>query len=113
MRYLMTFSYDGSKYSGYQKQPKKKTIQNEIEKALKIINNNETVNISASGRTDAKVHALNQKAHFDLKINITCDKLRKALNSLIPKDIYIKNVINVNNDCSYYYCYSNYSHYGI
>lgn len=94
----MTFSYDGSKYSGYQKQPKKKTIQNEIEKALKIINNNETVNISASGRTDAKVHALNQKAHFDLKINITCDKLRKALNSLIPKDIYIKNVINVNND---------------
>lgn len=98
MRYLITFSYDGSKYSGYQKQPSKRTIQNEIELALKKINNNQDISISASGRTDAKVHALNQKAHFDLMINITCDKLKKALNSLLPKDIYIKNVISVKDD---------------
>ena len=38
MRYLITFSYDGSKYKGYQKQPKEKTIQGELEKALKTIN---------------------------------------------------------------------------
>ncbi len=95
MRYLMTFSYDGSKYNGYQKQPNKRTIQSEIEKALTTINNNCFVSISASGRTDALVHAINQKAHFDLNINITCDKLKKAINSLIPKDIYVKKIETV------------------
>ncbi|MEG2028605.1 MAG: tRNA pseudouridine(38-40) synthase TruA [Bacilli bacterium] len=94
----MTFSYDGSKYKGYQKQPKIKTIQGEIEKALKIINDNQKVDISASGRTDAGVHALNQKAHFDLMMNITCDKLKNAINSLIPKDIYIKSILEVNDN---------------
>ena len=98
MRYLMTFSYDGSKYNGYQKQPNKRTIQSEIEKALTTINSNCFVSISASGRTDALVHAINQKAHFDLNINITCDKLKKAINSLIPKDIYVKKIEVVNND---------------
>lgn len=94
MRYLITFSYDGSKYNGYQKQPRRKTIQGEIEKALKKISNSK-VSISSSGRTDALVHALNQKAHFDLDMNITIEKLKNALNSLIPKDIYIKNIIEV------------------
>ena len=94
----MAFSYDGSKYSGYQKQPRLKTVQGEIEKALKQINGNKSVTISASGRTDAGVHALNQKAHFELEVKITCEKLRQALNSLLPKDIYVKNVENVSED---------------
>jgi len=98
MRYLMTFSYDGSKYKGYQKQPKQKTIQGEIEKALKTINNNKTVEIHASGRTDAGVHAYNQKAHFDLDMDITCDKLKHGLNGLIPNDIYIKQIVEVKDD---------------
>ena len=92
MRYFMTFAYDGSKYNGYQKQPKVKTIQSELEKALKQINGNKIVNVVASGRTDAGVHAYNQSAHFDLDTDITCTKLKQALNSLIPNDIYIKNV---------------------
>ncbi|MDD3341337.1 MAG: tRNA pseudouridine(38-40) synthase TruA [Bacilli bacterium] len=90
MRYLITFSYDGSKYSGYQKQPKMKTVQGELEKALKTLNDNTKVVLNASGRTDAGVHALNQKAHFDLQIKITPEKLQKALNSMIPDTIYIK-----------------------
>ena len=90
MRYLMTFSYDGSKYKGYQKQPKQRTIQGEIEKVLKEINDKVKVDIFASGRTDAGVHALSQKVHFDLKIKITVDKLKQALNSMLPNDIYIK-----------------------
>lgn len=92
MRYFITFSYDGSKYNGYQKQPRVKTIQGELEKALKQINAGKSVNVSASGRTDAGVHAYNQSAHFDLETNITCTKLKQALNSLIPDDIYVKNV---------------------
>ncbi len=95
MKYFMTFSYDGSKYKGYQKQSRAKTIQGEIEKALKVINDNEAISIHASGRTDAGVHALNQKAHFELETKITCDKLLKALNSLLPEDIYIKEIIEV------------------
>ena len=93
MRYLMTFAYDGSRYKGYQKQPEEKTIQGEIEKALETINSNVPVAICGSGRTDAGVHAYNQKAHFDLENNqLTPDKIKDSLNSLLPKDIYIKNV---------------------
>jgi len=92
MRYLITFSYDGSKYSGYQKQPNTKTIQGEIEKCLTQINGNKTVSIHASGRTDAGVHALNQKAHFDMECSITPDRLKHSLNGMLPKDIYIKNI---------------------
>lgn len=97
MRYLMTVSYDGSKFFGYQKQPNVKTVQEELESALTKINNKK-VNISASGRTDALVHALNQKIHFDLDINITSEKLKKALNSLVDNSIYIKDIKSVNDD---------------
>lgn len=98
MRYFMSFSYDGSKYKGYQKQPNEKTVQNEIEKALKKINSNNNVSIHASGRTDAGVHAINQKAHFDMDLIIECDKLKHSLNSIIPDDIYIKGVVNVSDE---------------
>ena len=99
MRYFMTFSYDGSKYKGYQKQPKQKTIQGELEKALKKINSNNSVDVVASGRTDAGVHAYNQKAHFDLEMeNITPEKLMDGLNSLLPDDIYIKSMEIVPDD---------------
>ncbi len=96
MRYLMTFSYDGSKYKGYQKQEKERTIQGELEKALKKMAGNKKVDVHSSGRTDAKVHAINQKAHFDLDTKMTCDSMKKALNSLLPKDIYVKNIEEVN-----------------
>lgn len=98
MRYFITFSYDGSKYKGYQKQPRVKTIQGEIEKALKKINSEEEVSIHASGRTDAGVHAYNQKAHFDLNKKIDLYKLQGSLNSLLPDDIYIKKVEIVDKD---------------
>ncbi len=98
MRYFITFSYDGSKYKGYQKQPKAKTIQGEIEKALKKINSEEDVSIHASGRTDAGVHAYNQKAHFDLTKKIDLYKLQGSLNSLLPDDIFVKKVETVDKD---------------
>lgn len=97
-RYLMTFAYDGTNFNGYQKQPKMRTVQAEIEKALKKINDGKGIKITASGRTDAKVHAYNQKAHFDLSLNITVDKLTKAVNSLLPDDIYIKEIEKVADD---------------
>lgn len=95
MRYFITFSYDGSKYNGYQKQPRVRTIQGEIEKALKQINAGKAVSIVASGRTDAGVHAYNQRAHFDLDNEILCGKLKQGINSLIPEDIYVKSIYQV------------------
>ena len=98
MRFFITFAYDGSKYSGYQKQPNKKTIQEELESALKQLNGGKEVSVVASGRTDAGVHAYNQKAHFDIETKITPEKLKSGLNSLIPNDIYIKKVFEVDSD---------------
>ena len=97
MRYLITFSYDGTNFNGYQKQPKLRTIQGEIEDALKFVGE-EDIELCASGRTDKGVHALNQKAHFDLNKNITCYKLKCALNTYTKNDIYIKDVKVVQND---------------
>lgn len=88
----MTLSYDGSDFKGYQKQPRCRTVQGELEKVLKKINSDKEVEVKASGRTDAGVHAINQKAHFDLNSEIECDKLLKSMNSLLPDDIYIKSV---------------------
>ena len=98
MKYLMTFSYNGTYYDGYQIQNDKNTIQGVIEKNLTKINSNNKVKISASGRTDKGVHAINQKAHFILDKNIDENKLKNALNKLLPDDIYIKNIIKVNDD---------------
>lgn len=94
-RYLITFSYDGTNFFGYQKQPESRTVQTEIEKVLTQMNHNEPIEIHASGRTDAKVHALNQKAHFDLDTDMSEDRIKKSMNSLLPDDIYIKTVKEV------------------
>ena len=98
MRYLITVSYDGTEFSGYQKQPKMRTVQGEIEKALKEISGGKKIDIHASGRTDAGVHAMAQKIHFDLDMNITLEKLAKGLNSLLPKDIFVRKVEEVSSD---------------
>lgn len=98
MKYLMTFSYDGTAYEGYQIQKNKNTIQKVIEEKLTMIHSNQKVTISASGRTDKGVHALNQKAHFMFDKNINSEVLKNSLNKLLPKDIYVKNIITVNDD---------------
>lgn len=95
-RYLIDFSYSGANFSGYQKQPGKRTVQDEIEKVLSSINNN-SVKLTSSGRTDALVNAIHQKAHFDLDKEIGAYKLNGALNSYLPDDIYINSVTKVDN----------------
>lgn len=97
-RYLITFCYDGSNYHGYQRQPNLKTIQGAIEEALTKLNNNSFTSLHASGRTDAGVHALNQKAHFDLKQDIKPFKIKYFINNLTDDDLYIKDVIIVDDN---------------
>lgn len=96
-RILITVEYDGSRYSGWQKQPSQKTIQGEIEEALfKALG--QRIEIFGSGRTDAGVHALNQKAHFDLNVPVPVSKLPQILNSILPEDICIKEACEVDKD---------------
>ena len=89
---MITFSYDGTNFLGLQKQPKLRTVQGEMEKVLKILNNNKKVELVSSGRTDAKVHALAQKAHFEIEVKTTCEKLKQFFKSYLPSDIFVKEV---------------------
>lgn len=89
MRYKIKFSYDGTNFYGYQKQPGLRTVEEEFEKALTYINNHQDTKIFSSGRTDKGVHALCQVAHFDIDVSITLYKLKCALNSLLPEDIHV------------------------
>ncbi|MCH1626051.1 tRNA pseudouridine(38-40) synthase TruA [Fredinandcohnia quinoae] len=85
-------AYDGTNFSGYQVQPNKRTVQSEIEGALKKMHKGYEVKIVASGRTDAKVHALGQVIHFDSTFTISPDRWKQALNALFPDDIQVKSV---------------------
>lgn len=97
MRYLAKISYDGSKFYGFQKLNNYKTVQEELEKALTIINKS-VVMVKGAGRTDRGVHAFNQGVSFDLNVNIPIGGLKEALNSLIDKSIYVNEVIEVSSD---------------
>ncbi|TYR78551.1 tRNA pseudouridine(38-40) synthase TruA [Priestia megaterium] len=93
-RLKCVISYDGSQFAGYQVQPGKRTVQGEIETILSRMHKKK-VGIYASGRTDAHVHAHGQVIHFDTDLNIPCDKWKKALNSMLPDDIVMKYVSEV------------------
>ena len=98
MRYLITFSYDGTNFNGYQKQDGLRSVQEEMEKALKYINGGVDTIITSSGRTDKGVHARCQKAHVDINVEITPYKLMRAMNSNLPSDIHVIKTEIVNDD---------------
>lgn len=89
MRVKCIVSYDGTHFSGYQVQPNKRTVQSEIEAALKKLHKGQSIKVHASGRTDAYVHAVGQVIHFDTTLTILPEKWPYALNSLLPNDIVI------------------------
>lgn len=94
---LLTIEYDGTNYSGWQKQNNAKTIEDKIISKLTSILNEEVEFFGAS-RTDRGVHALGQTASFKTSKNITTDKITKALNALLPNDIVILKSEEVNEE---------------
>ena len=98
MRYLIKFSYDGTNYSGFQKQKGLNTIEEKLEEALTKINNGKKTTITATGRTDKGVHALCQYGHTDIDVNITEKKLKRAMNSNLPDDIHVIDAKEVDKD---------------
>ena len=90
----LIIEYDGKEFNGWQKQPNKLNIQGEIEKAIEIITG-EKVDLTASGRTDAGVHALGQVANFKTNSTIPIEKIPIALNTNLKKSILIKSAEEV------------------
>ena len=84
----LTIEYDGKEFNGWQKQPNKLNIQGTIEQAIKQITGEE-VQLDASGRTDAGVHAFGQVANFKTNSNIPIEKIAIAINSNLKKSIRI------------------------
>jgi tRNA pseudouridine38-40 synthase len=88
--YKLVIEYKGTAYQGFQVQPDHKTIQGEINRALKLISKSEEIHSIGSGRTDAGVHALNQVLRVGINLEINPQNLVKALNTKLPNDIRVK-----------------------
>jgi len=92
--FRMLIEYDGTNYHGWQTQLREVTIQRAIEQTIERIVQ-ERVNLTGSGRTDAKVHALGQVANFQSGTRLEPHVLKRAINSLLPKDILIRRMEEV------------------
>ena len=93
-RILLTLEYEGTAYSGWQRQLNGPSIQQELETALYKATSQQLITTGAS-RTDAGVHALGQRAHFDTSSSIPPDKWPFVLNSLLPSDIRVTAALQV------------------
>ncbi len=91
----LTIEYDGKDFNGWQKQPNKLNIQGEIERAIQEITKEEKIELNASGRTDAGVHALGQVANFKTNSKMPVEKFPIAINTKVKKSIVIKNAEEV------------------
>ncbi len=87
----LTIEYDGKDFNGWQKQPNKLNIQGEIERAIQELTGEEKIDLIASGRTDAGVHALGQVANFKTNNeSIPIEKFALALNTKLKRSVRIK-----------------------
>lgn len=92
----LTIEYEGTRYNGWQLQKNGKTIQGELENAFKVLFKKRIV-LTASGRTDAGVHARNQIVHCNIPV-YDLKKLQNSLNGLVEKDIAVKEIRECNAD---------------
>ncbi|HUL28882.1 MAG TPA: tRNA pseudouridine(38-40) synthase TruA [Thermodesulfobacteriota bacterium] len=90
----LLIEYDGTNYQGWQVQPKGATIQGVLEEKIGLLTG-EPVQLFGSGRTDSGVHALGQVAHFKTRSRMDVATMRRAINSLVPPDILIQKVEEV------------------
>ena len=91
-RYKVILAYDGTGYTGSQRQANSRTVQGELEKALRRLGWSDK-SIVMAGRTDTGVHATGQVAAFDFEWAHTEDKLLRALNADLPSDLVIRSLI--------------------
>ena len=95
-RFKLFIEYEGTRYSGWQRQENAKTIQGSIVQAAKAIFGDDYLDFQGSGRTDSGVHALCQVAHLDVKTVLAPEIIRMKLNDILPHDINILEVEKAN-----------------
>lgn len=91
-RFKLYVEYEGTRYSGWQKQENAKTIQGTIIRSAQDIFGNDFIDLQGSGRTDSGVHALCQVAHLDVKTVLAPEIIKMKINDLLPHDINILEV---------------------
>ncbi len=97
IRLQLTVHYDGSEFRGWQLQPDQRTVQGELESALSRLADRPRT-VLGSGRTDTGVHALGQVASVDMPPPWNAMELRRALNAILPSDIWVERVRRVRDD---------------
>jgi tRNA pseudouridine38-40 synthase len=90
-RYKVTLAYDGAQFEGFQRQGRARTVQSELETALRRLNWQGKTILSA-GRTDSGVHAEGQVVAFDLEWAHTPEALGRAMNANLPEEVAVKQV---------------------
>ncbi len=99
-RILLTIAYDGTQYSGWQKQknPDVITVEGELTKALRLLFKDPELECIGASRTDAGVHALGQRAVIDVETTIPAEKIPLAIRSFLPADIVVTKAEEVSMD---------------
>ena len=91
LRLRLDLAYDGTNFYGWGKQPDRRSVQEEVEKAIGTITQTKIDSIVA-GRTDAGVHATGQVIHVDVPESINLDEIAYKLNRILDEDIRIMQV---------------------
>lgn len=97
-RYFLKLSYKGTLFFGWQKQPKKISVQGLIETAVSKMNGGKPVKVTGCGRTDTGVHATQFYAHFEMNLPYSEDEFCYKLNCMLPQSIAIQSVFKVPED---------------
>ncbi|HZW05020.1 MAG TPA: tRNA pseudouridine synthase A, partial [Anaerolineaceae bacterium] len=90
-RYQVILAYDGTEFQGFQRQTGTRTVQSEIETALRRLGW-QGRSILSAGRTDTGVHAAGQVIAFDLDWTHSPETLGRAMNAFLPSDVAVKAV---------------------
>jgi tRNA pseudouridine38-40 synthase len=91
-RFKLFIEYEGTRYSGWQRQENAKTIQGTLVKSAREIFGDDFIDFQGSGRTDSGVHAICQVAHLDVRTVLAPEIIKMKLNDLLPHDINILEV---------------------
>lgn len=94
-RFKLTIEYAGTRYSGWQIQKNARTVQGDIDRAVREVTGRKDFELYGSGRTDAGVHAVGQVAHLDVVTPLPPQTLLRRLNDLLPADIHLRSAVVV------------------
>lgn len=85
----LTLEYDGTHFTGWQRQAHQRSVQGELERAIEALTQ-APAGVVGAGRTDAGVHALGQVAHFHTESRLPVERIAGGLNALLPRDVSVR-----------------------